>query len=60
MPLVRGGVQAFSQATGALQSSYYAVPAGKVGGSVWNTVASDGTSVWVATGNPDPQGHPGL
>jgi outer membrane protein assembly factor BamB len=55
-PLIRGGVQAFNQATGALQASYFDVPAGKIGGSVWSTVASDGKSVWVTTGNPNPLG----
>jgi polyvinyl alcohol dehydrogenase (cytochrome) len=56
-PLVRGGVQAFSQASGALLSTWYSVPAGKVGGSVWSSVASDGTSLYVSTGNPDPTGN---
>jgi outer membrane protein assembly factor BamB len=54
--LIRGGVVELSQHTGALQHSYYAVPAGRVGASVWSSVASDGTSVWVTTGNPDPTG----
>jgi hypothetical protein len=55
-PLIRGGVQAFNQATGATTGSYFTVPAGKVGGSVWSSVASDGKSAWVTTGNPDPRG----
>ena len=55
-PLIRGGVQAFNQATGATTGSYFVVPAGKVGGSVWSSVASDGKSAWVTTGNPDPRG----
>jgi outer membrane protein assembly factor BamB len=54
--LIRGGVVELSQHTGALQHTYYAVPAGKVGASVWSSVASDGTSVWATTGNPDPTG----
>jgi outer membrane protein assembly factor BamB len=33
-PFVRGGVQAFSQQTGALQHSFWTVPAGQVGASV--------------------------
>lgn len=55
-PLIRGGVQAFDQATGATTGSYFTVPAGKVGGSVWSSIASDGKSAWVTTGNPDPRG----
>lgn len=54
--LIRGGVVELNQHTGALQHTYYAVPAGKVGASVWSSVASDGTSVWATTGNPDPTG----
>jgi len=54
--LIRGGVVELSQHTGALEHTYYAVPAGKVGASVWSSVATDGTSVWVTTGNPDPTG----
>ena len=54
--LIRGGVVELSQHTGAVEHTYYAVPAGKVGASVWSSVATDGTSVWVTTGNPDPTG----
>ena len=54
--LVRGGVVELAQHTGKVLHTYYAVPAGKVGASVWSSVASDGTSVWVSTGNPDPTG----
>jgi polyvinyl alcohol dehydrogenase (cytochrome) len=54
--LVRGGVVELDQHTGKLLHTYYAVPTGKVGASVWSSVASDGTSVWVTTGNPDPTG----
>jgi len=51
-PLVRGGVLAFDQHTGAQTASYYNVPAGDVGGSVWSSVAigPDGT-VYADTGN---------
>ncbi len=55
-PLVRGGVQSFSQATGALLHRYWTVPAGAIGGSVWSSVAVKGSSAWVTTGNPDPTG----
>ena len=54
--LIRGGVVSMNQHTGAVQHTYYAVPSGSVGASVWSSVASDGTSVWVTTGNPDPNG----
>ncbi len=49
---VRAGALAYSQHTGALQHAYYDMPAGSVGGSIWSTPASDGTSVWVTTGDP--------
>jgi outer membrane protein assembly factor BamB len=54
--LIRGGVVSLSQHTGALQHTYYAVPPGKVGASVWSSQASDGKSVWLTTGNPNPHG----
>jgi polyvinyl alcohol dehydrogenase (cytochrome) len=55
--LIRGGVVSLNQHTGALQHTYYAVPSGSVGASVWSSEASDGTSVWATTGNPDPTGN---
>jgi outer membrane protein assembly factor BamB len=51
-PLVRGGAVAFDQATGARVATYYTVPAGFKGGSVWSSPGSDGQSVWLTTGNP--------
>ncbi|MGZ4611022.1 MAG: outer membrane protein assembly factor BamB family protein [Actinomycetes bacterium] len=51
---IRGGVVQVDQHTGAKTHTWYAVPAGKVGPSVWSSMAGDGTSVWVTTGNPDP------
>lgn len=54
--LIRGGLVSVSQHTGAVQHTYYDTPAGTVGGSVWSSAATDGTSVWVTTGNPDPNG----
>jgi hypothetical protein len=50
-PLVRGGMRVFDQATGTLDGSYYTVPAGTLGGTIWSTPAISGTSTWVATGN---------
>lgn len=54
--LIRGGLVSIDQHTGAVLHTYYDTPAGTVGGSVWSSAASDGTSVWVTTGNPDPTG----
>jgi polyvinyl alcohol dehydrogenase (cytochrome) len=54
--LIRGGIVSISQHTGAVQHTYFAVPAGKVGASVWSSVAVNGSSVFVTTGNPDPTG----
>ena len=51
-PLVRGGIAAFNQATGKRTATFYTVPAGHVGGSVWSTVAVDGSgNVYATTGN---------
>jgi len=54
LPLIRGGVIEFSQATGAKLAEYFTVPKGKrnVGGSVWSSigVAPDG-DVYATTGN---------
>ncbi len=53
---IRGGEVSIDQHTGALEHTWYDVPAGLPGASVWSSAASDGTSVWVTTGNPDPTG----
>ena len=50
---VRGGVVQVDQHTGKKTHTYFAVPAGTIGPSVWSSMAGDGTSVWVTTGNPD-------
>jgi outer membrane protein assembly factor BamB len=51
-PLIRGGLVALDQATGQRVATYYTVPAGQVGGSIWSSpaVAGDG-SILVDTGN---------
>lgn len=54
--LIRGGLVSVDQHTGALLHTYFDTPAGTVGGSIWSSAATDGTSVWVTTGNPDPNG----
>jgi polyvinyl alcohol dehydrogenase (cytochrome) len=55
-PFVRGGVQAFSQQTGARLHSFWTVPAGQVGASVWSSEAATKASVWVTTGDPATTG----
>jgi PQQ enzyme repeat len=52
-PLIRGGVVELDQHTGAVLHTWYTVPAGSVGGSVWTSaaVSSTGSDVWVSTGN---------
>ena len=60
-PLVRGGLKEYDQHTGALQATYYTVPAGQVGGTIWSSpaVAEDG-SIVVTTGNgPNGTNYPG-
>jgi polyvinyl alcohol dehydrogenase (cytochrome) len=54
-PLVRGGVAEYDQATGHKLNTFYTVPKGHVGGSVWSSVAVDGSgNVFATTGNgPD-------
>jgi polyvinyl alcohol dehydrogenase (cytochrome) len=52
---IRGALLEFSQSTGKKLDTYYTVPSGEVGGSIWSTaaVASDG-DVFVGTGNDLP------
>jgi hypothetical protein len=42
-------VNAYDQATGQLLATYYSEPAGWVGGGVWTTPATDGSSVFIST-----------
>jgi PQQ-like domain len=51
-PFVRGGVQSFSQQTGRLQRSFWTVPRGQVGASVWSSEAATSTWIWASTGDP--------
>jgi len=55
--LIRGGVKAFDLATGNLIGTYYTVPEGALGGSVWTSLAARvaGSSTWAfaTTGNAD-------
>jgi polyvinyl alcohol dehydrogenase (cytochrome) len=50
-PLVRGGLDAFSQSSGALENTFWTTPAGTRGASIWSSPATDGSSVFVTTGN---------
>jgi outer membrane protein assembly factor BamB len=58
-PQIRGGVAAYNQATGQRIASFYSVPRGHVGGSVWSSVAvaPDGV-VFASTGNGDGVSDP--
>jgi outer membrane protein assembly factor BamB len=52
-PMVRGGVASFNQVTGHHIATFYSVPAGQVGGSVWSSAAvGSGGDVYISTGNP--------
>lgn len=58
VPLIRGGVISYRQATGKRLAEFFTVPSGSLGGSVWSTVASAGRYLYVSTGNgpaSDPQ-----
>jgi outer membrane protein assembly factor BamB len=50
-PLVRGALDAFSQATGTLENTFFTTPAGTRGASIWSSPASDGSAVYITTGN---------
>jgi len=52
-PLIRGGVVELDQHTGRVLRTWYSVPAGSIGGSVWSSVAASGNGhdLWVSTGN---------
>ena len=51
-PLVRGGLIAFDQATGRRLGEFYTVPKGRVGGSIWSSVAvGPNGALYASTGN---------
>lgn len=50
-PLVRGGLDRFSQATGTLEKTFWTMPSGTRGASIWSSPATDGSAVYVTTGN---------
>jgi outer membrane protein assembly factor BamB len=49
---VRAGAVSFDQHTGSRLHTYYDMPAGSTGGSIWSSPATDGASVWLTTGDP--------
>jgi outer membrane protein assembly factor BamB len=51
VPLVRAGLDEFTQASGTLETTYWTTPAGTRGASIWSSPATDGHSVFVTTGN---------
>jgi outer membrane protein assembly factor BamB len=52
-PLIRGGVEELDQHTGQVLHTWFTVPKGSIGGSVWSSIlaTSNGSDVWVSTGN---------
>jgi polyvinyl alcohol dehydrogenase (cytochrome) len=52
-PLIRGGVVELDQHTGKVLHTWYTVPKGSIGGSIWTSIVatSAGSDVWVSTGN---------
>lgn len=58
-PLVRGGAAEYDQHTGAHLHTFFTVPAGTVGGSVWSSPAATAHGVWITTGNNCPPAAPG-
>lgn len=57
-PCVRGAVYAFDPASGTIAWTHYTEPAGRLGASVWSTVAANPAKheLLVTTGNPCPWG----
>ena len=54
VPLVRAGLAEYSQASGAFENTFFTTPPGTVGASIWSSPATDGQSVYITTGNGDP------
>lgn len=54
VPLIRGGVISYSQVTGKRLARFFTVPRGRIGGSVWSSVAAAGGYLYVSTGNGPP------
>ena len=58
-PLVRAGVAEYSQHSGAHLRTFFTVPAGAIGGSVWSSPAATTHGVWITTGNNCPPRYAG-
>jgi outer membrane protein assembly factor BamB len=56
-PLVRAGLDEFSQASGSLEATFWTTPAKTRGASIWSTPATDGSSIYVTTGNGPSGSH---
>ena len=50
-PLVRGGLDEFSQSKGTLENTFWTTPAQTRGASIWSSAATDGKSIYVSTSN---------
>lgn len=55
-PLAPGRLMELSQSSGTVVHEYDAVARDSGGAGIWTTPASDGTSLWVTTGNSDETG----
>ena len=54
VPLVRAGLAEYSQASGAFENTFFTTPPNTVGAGIWSSPATDGQSVYITTGNGDP------
>jgi outer membrane protein assembly factor BamB len=54
-PLVQSGIKSFDQHTGTLLKTFFTGAQGTTGAGVWSTAATDGRSIWIATGNGDAE-----
>jgi len=50
-PLVRSGIKTFDQHTGTLLKTFFTGDRDATGAGVWSTAATDGSSLWITTGN---------
>jgi outer membrane protein assembly factor BamB len=50
-PLVQAGLISYDQATGKRLATYFDVPKGAIGGSVWSSAAAGTKHVFITTGN---------
>jgi outer membrane protein assembly factor BamB len=61
-PQIRGGLASFNQANGHHVATFFALPPGQLGGSVWSSAAvAPGGDEYISTGNPATGiGEPGF